>query len=189
MKKCVKCKIEKEYEAFCRNKYRKDGRHSYCKECCNITAKKSRIIDPNAYQIQKDKNFISYRIAKGIPLDAPRKINKKKDGFITHSGYLAFGSKANIGHPCADKYGRIFEHVLVMYNHLGRPLNKGENVHHKNGIRTDNRIENLELWSKKQPPGQRVEDKIAWCIEFLTQYGYKVDKDVISFSRACSSIQ
>lgn len=61
-----------------------------------------------------------------------------------------------------------------MEKHVGRPLFQHETVHHKNGVRTDNRVENLELWSKSQPYGQRVEDKIAWAMVFLEQYGYEI---------------
>lgn len=61
--------------------------------------------------------------------------------------------------------GRIVgEHRLVMEQHLGRPLERGETVHHINGIRDDNRLENLELWYSPQPYGQRVEDLLRYAV-------------------------
>jgi hypothetical protein len=73
-------------------------------------------------------------------------------------------------HPNTTKYGMIMEHRLVMEEMVGRLLEKHETVHHKNGNRLDNRPENLELWSVRQPKGQRVEDKVEYAVEILKQY-------------------
>jgi hypothetical protein len=64
----------------------------------------------------------------------------------------------------------VLEHRHVMEKQIGRPLLPVESVHHRNGDRSDNRPENLELWSSSQPSGQRVEDKLKWAQEIISLY-------------------
>jgi len=73
-------------------------------------------------------------------------------------------------HPRARTKGYVFEHILVVEEKLGRHLESFENVHHRNGVRDDNRLGNLELWTKPQPSGIRARDAVAWAREILRLY-------------------
>jgi HNH endonuclease len=89
------------------------------------------------------------------------KKRKNGEGHINPFGYKQISVKGK---------GQILEHRHFMEEKIGRTLLPNESVHHKNGDKLDNRIENLELWSTSQPYGQRTSDKVAWALELLSLY-------------------
>ena len=105
-------------------------------------------------------------------------VKRNKNGISQGYCVAHYGTKGTNYRPVGERYrrgdgyimikleeGRILaEHRHVMEQHIGRLLLPGETVHHVNGIRDDNRLENLELWYSPQPYGQRVEDLLRYAV-------------------------
>jgi hypothetical protein len=137
--------------------------HWLCKcECGNETI-------ASTAGLRNGKNISCGCIRKG------KENHNWKGGRIkTSQGYILIHSPE---HPSKNPNGYVREHRLVMEGMIGRYLELNEEVHHKNGIRDDNSPENLELWVKSQPAGQRVEDMIIFCYDFLKKYKPKLLKN------------
>ncbi len=110
------------------------------------------------------------RAEKGQPLDAPPRSGAKvprgtwrawrvnSEGYVERTRLLPDGTVE-----------KQYQHRTV-WESANRPLRDGETIHHKNRIRNDNRIENLELWITAQPAGARVEDVLEWARWVIQQY-------------------
>ena len=112
------------------------------------------------------KHYAAWK-AHGDPTGQSAWAKKRYEKIVDDNGYVMVYAK---GHGNARKSGRVPEHRLVMSEHLGRPLHKNENVHHKNGDRADNSLTNLELWVTVQPPGQRPLDLMNFARFILKTY-------------------
>lgn len=85
-----------------------------------------------------------------------RQALKARGRFVGKHGYVYLSPRKG------DSGYQQPEHRAVMEAHLGRKLTQQETVHHRNGDRTDNRLENLELWDGRHGRGHRVDDEDIW---------------------------
>lgn len=120
--------------------HRADLNHLYMWCVCEVCGKERWVLSPRgiprfkicqrcAAKVSGEKNH-NWRGGKSLDKDKYILIKVSKDNFFF---------------PMAIKSGYIREHRLIMARHLGRLLYPWEIVHHKNGITTDNQLENLEL--------------------------------------------
>jgi hypothetical protein len=131
----------------CRGAVRREPRNEMCKACGK----------PLPFNRYRGKIYCSPACRSGP-------IGTRKN---TTGGYVLI--KAGKGYPGADHRGYLMEHRYVMQEHLGRPLLATESVHHKDGDRHNNRLENLELWADRQQlRGQRSVDMLIHDLAKLT---------------------
>lgn len=129
--------------------------------CCPVCQKQFY-----KYPCETNKSYCSQKCYVAVNRGANS--NHWKGGNYIEDGYR----KLWVG----GKKRYCLEHRIVMEKAIGRALYKFELVHHKNGDRLDNRIENLELCAFKQPPGQRISDVLNF---YVTHYRQEI-KDILS---------
>jgi hypothetical protein len=171
---------EEELPADCREFYLLDDQivvdeKSYITRICKVCDSKE-VIRVNWVRTAAKNGTLS-AMCRGcaVSKNSKARTDEQKRGMLKGGRYRDQQGYIHIlspNHPRKTKVGSgyVREHHLVMEKAIGRYLLPHENVHHKNGVRDDNRIENLELWTKVQPAGQKAEDMVQFAKEILALY-------------------
>lgn len=121
-------------------------------------------------QVNRQRKLCSTECRKAYKLAEHERLRPAEDRetqrSITRQGYV----RLRFPNMYGTKGREVLEHRLAMEQHIGRELLPEETVHHVNGVRDDNRLENLELFSSRHGPGQRVIDKVEFAISILRLY-------------------
>lgn len=170
MKQCSKCKELKGENEFHKQKNTRDGIRPDCKACVCLRQRQS--YDQKSDEF-KSGQYIKNKCPKCGGLKTRYSVLCQECARPTQNPENPTWYKNRDGYMTAIVKGKreIRQHRFIMEKIIGRPLLSHESVHHKNGVRDDNRPENLELWSSSHPSGQRIEDKVAWALEILALYG------------------
>jgi hypothetical protein len=137
IKKCLTCK--KEFTTFpC---FIKIGQGKFCSSKCYGKSLKGTHC---GIKTEFKKGLVPWNRGKKFPqLSRENNRNWKGGRHLCKNGYIVLIVS---NHPFADKFGRIYEHRFIMEKTLGRYLKPTEHIHHINGIKTDNKPENLQLF-------------------------------------------
>lgn len=155
------------------NFYRRDSNIFWrCNCVCgkSVDIKQRNLLSTNPREQYRSCGCRAYRHVRKKSRDQWGEKNVSwKGGKIKNSqGYILLKCE-NPNHPRKTQNGYILEHVLVIEQKIDRHVLESETVHHINGIRDDNRIENLELWDNRHPKGQRHDEKADFYKDWLLE--------------------
>ncbi len=196
-KHCSTCNATKCVTSFSLDRGRKDGRYPQCKDCRNAYGRKYQRVN-RSKRLEIERRYRErkrskkdgscsvvecteskmYSASGGLCEKHYQRYQKHGDpnhtahpnrgkGYVNSEGYRVLSRP---GHAMATAKGALLEHRLIMSEHIGRSLYADETVHHLNGDKLDNRIENLELRIGNHGKGGKAEDVLAWAHEVIRRY-------------------
>lgn len=124
-------------DVICNGERKRPGAIVACQDCG-----KTRYLPPSAIKRNRSRCWDCH-VSKLKSWKGANSPNYKGGKFIDQQGYVRLSSMGD--HPRANPAGQVYEHIVVMEKVLGRSIGRDEHVHHLNGVRHDNRPENLEV--------------------------------------------